>query len=155
MITDETVGRLEQPPQGDLRDRLPGLPGDLVRGVDHPVRVRVLHRRPVVGRRCRAGGCRWAADRPGGSCRRGGPAERAPHERPEPLVGRVPLAPAGTDPREVVPPLSAPLSYGLLTAAFLPDEAEADRPRRTRRRGGNAGGRGAVLWAVAESSSFN
>ncbi|WP_216214525.1 TetR-like C-terminal domain-containing protein [Amycolatopsis aidingensis] len=35
--------------------------------------------------------------------------------------------PAGTDPREVIRAVSAPLYYRLLTSADLPDEADADR----------------------------
>ena len=81
-------GALQQPVQRDLRDRLAGLPGDLVQRIDHVVQIVEVDLRAgiVGGLRLQTAvlGQRLAtADLAGQPA----PAQRAPYQRPNPLVG--------------------------------------------------------------------
>ncbi len=49
MITEDTVGALQQPVDGDLRHGLAGLGGDRVERVDHAEELRVIDRRAEIG----------------------------------------------------------------------------------------------------------
>ena len=85
MITEDTVGRLQQPVDGDLRHGLAGLGGDLVQRVDDPVEMLVLDRRAEARGLVQAAALRQrlaAADLAGQAA----PAERAPDQRADALV---------------------------------------------------------------------
>ena len=88
MITFATRRALQQPVERDLRDRLAGLGGDLVQGVDDPEQVLVVDsagRCPGCRvRACRGSGRLAAADLAGEPA----PAERAPDHRADALVER-------------------------------------------------------------------